>query len=143
MAQAQHGDTVKIQYTGKLDDGSVFDSSDPNAPLAFTIGEGEVIPGVENGVVGMEEGETKTISIPPDEGYGPMRDELTVTVDRDQLPDGVEPEEGMPMQMQLPNGQVIPVRISEVSDGTVKIDANHPLAGKDLIFDVQLVEVEK
>ncbi|MHB9134491.1 MAG: FKBP-type peptidyl-prolyl cis-trans isomerase [Armatimonadota bacterium] len=141
MAQAKSGDTVKVHYTGTLEDGSVFDSSESREPLEFTIGSGEVIPGFEEGVTGMAPGDTKTINIPADQAYGPEREELTTTVPRDQFPPDIEPEVGMQLQLRLPNGQPIPVRVCAVTDNEVSLDANHPLAGKDLTFKLDLVDI--
>ncbi len=141
MAQAKVGDTVKVHYTGKLDDGTIFDSSINNEPLQFTIGEGSIIPGFEQAVIGMLPGDAKTELIPVDMAYGPYMEEMTVTVDREQMPTDVEPEVGQQLQIQQPTGQVIPVIITEISDATITLDANHPLAGEELTFDIQLVEI--
>lgn len=141
MAQAKLGDTVKVHYTGKLDDGTVFDSSVNYEPLEFSLGTGSVIPGFEQAVLGMNSGESKTVTIPVDQAYGPHREELVLAVDRQQFPPGLEVEVGQQLQMQQENGQVLPVIITDMSDTTVTLDANHPLAGEDLIFDIQLVEI--
>ncbi len=141
MAQAKVGDTVKVHYTGKLDDGTIFDSSINNEPLQFTIGEGSIIPGFEQAVIGMLPGDAKTELIPVDMAYGPYMEEMTVTVEREQMPTDVEPEVGQQLQIQQPTGQVIPVIITEISDATITLDANHPLAGEELTFDIQLVEI--
>jgi peptidylprolyl isomerase len=141
MVQAKVGDTVKVHYTGKLDDGTIFDSSVSNEPLQFTIGEGSIIPGFEQAVIGMVPGDAKTELIPLDQAYGPYVEEMTVTVDREQMPTDVEPEVGQQLQIQQPTGQVIPVIITDISDATITLDANHPLAGEDLTFDIQLVEI--
>jgi FKBP-type peptidyl-prolyl cis-trans isomerase 2 len=141
MAQAKNGDTVMVHYTGKLTDGTVFDSSTERDPLQFTIGAGEIIPGFEQAVLGMNTGESKTTKIPVDEAYGSHRPEMVVEVERDQMPPEMEPEVGQQMQIQQPSGQIIPVMITNISDSTVTLDANHPLAGEDLIFDIQLVDI--
>lgn len=141
MAQAKQGDTVKVHYTGKLDDGTVFDASAERDPLEFTIGEGEIIPGFEQAVVGMEPGETKTARISPEEAYGPHMDDMTLTVDRSQFPDDVEPETGQQLQVQQPGGMVAIVTVSGVSESSVTLDANHPLAGQPLTFDIQLLDI--
>ncbi len=144
MTKANKGDTVKVNYTGKLEDGSVFDSSENREPLEFTMGEGQLIKGFEKAVDGMEAGESTTVNIPSKEAYGERRDDLEMDIAKSELPDEVEPEEGMQLQMkQQENGQIIPVQITGVADDKVTIDANHPLAGKDLIFDIEVVEVEK
>jgi len=135
-AIAESGDLVKVYYTGKLADGTIFDKSVEGEPLEFEIGQGQVIPGFEQAVAGMQVGEAKTITIPVDQAYGPIRDDLIVEVSRDQLPSDIVPEVGM----QLTNSQNT-VTIIEVSETMVKIDANHPLAGKDLTFDIELLEI--
>lgn len=141
MSQAKHGDTVKVHYTGKLDDGTVFDSSSERDPLEFVIGSGSIIPGFEQAVIGMAPGESKTEIIPTDNAYGPYQDAMVLTIDRQQMPLEIEPEVGQQLQLQHPTGGVIPVIITEISQGTVTLDANHPLAGEDLTFDIQLVEI--
>ncbi len=139
MTQAKLGDTVLVHYTGKLLDGTVFDSSMSRDPLEFSIGEGEVIPGFEQAVIGMSPGETKTEEIPCDRAYGPHRPEMVMLVDRQQIPDDLEIEEGLQLQLQHPSGQVINVTVTEMDDSKVILDANHPLAGQDLTFDIHLV----
>jgi len=141
MAQAKNGDTVKIHYTGTLDDGTIFDSSEGRDPLAFTIGSGQVIPGFEEAVTGMAVDEKKNVTIPSDKAYGPRNEELLINVPRDQVPPDIEPEEGMRLQMQGPQNQPVVVVIAEVTDEHVILDANPPLAGKDLTFDIELVEI--
>ena len=142
MTQAQEGNKVQVHYTGKLEDGTVFDSSEGKAPLEFTLGEHQVIPGFEKGVVGMNEGENRTVNIPPDEGYGQRRDDLVIEVQKDSMPENVEPKEGMQLELQTAQGQRVPVVVSEIKDDTVELDANHALAGKELTFDIELVSVE-
>ncbi|ABN57691.1 MULTISPECIES: FKBP-type peptidyl-prolyl cis-trans isomerase [Methanoculleus] len=141
MAQAKEGDTVKVHYTGKLEDGTVFDTSEERAPLEFTIGSGQIIPGFERAVVGMEPGEAKTATIPPEEAYGPRRDEMTITVDREQFPEDINPEPGQQLQVQQPDGRAAIVVVSDVSESSVTLDANHPLAGQPLTFDIELVDI--
>jgi peptidylprolyl isomerase len=141
MAQAKPGDTVKVHYTGKLEDGTVFDTSTDSDPLQFTIGDGQIIPGFEQAVVGMNSGESKTIKVPVDEAYGPHREEMVLVVDRNQLPADLIPEVGQQLQNRQPDGQTIVVTVTDVSESSVTVDANHPLAGKDLTFDIQLVEI--
>lgn len=143
MSEAKKGNTVKVHYTGSLNDGSVFDSSQGREPLEFTLGEERVIPGFENAVVGMSPGDKKKETIPADEAYGPRRDDMVLEVDRDQLPENVEPEVGLQLQMTTTDGRQVPVKIAEVEDSKVKLDANHPLAGKDLVFDLELVEIKE
>lgn len=141
MTQAKPGDTVKIHYTGKLDDGTVFDSSVNREPLEFTLNAGQVIPGFDQAVVGMSPGESKTETIPMDQAYGPHRPEMVLQVDRQQMPPNLEPEVGQQLQVQSPQGQAVPVMITEVTDSKITLDANHPLAGEDLTFEIELVEI--
>jgi peptidylprolyl isomerase len=138
---AKHGDTVKVHYTGKLEDGTVFDSSTDRDPLEFTIGEGLVIPGFERAVIGMNPGDSRTELIPNEQAYGPHLEEMVVVIDRQQMPAEIAPSIGQQLEVQQPSGQVIPVVITELSDEAVTLDANHPLAGEDLTFDIQLVEI--
>ncbi len=137
----EKGQKVKIHYTGTLDDGKTFDSSAGRDPLEFEMGAGMVIPGFETGVKDMAVGEKKTIHIPAAEAYGEKRDDMVMEFERSQLPEGLEPEVGMGLQMQGPQGQPIPVQITAVGETTITIDANHPLAGQNLNFDLELVEV--
>lgn len=141
MSEAKQHDTVRVHYTGKLDDGSVFDSSLEREPIEFTIGEGSVIPGFERAVVGMNPGETKTVRIASDDAYGPYREDMVLTVKRNQFPPDIEPTVGQALQVQQTTGEPLIVTVSEVSEASVKLDANHPLAGKDLTFDIQLVAI--
>ena len=141
VVQAKSGDTVMIDYTGTLDDGEVFDSSVGKDPLKFTIGENQVIPGFEQAVIGMKIGESKTVKIPADEAYGPYREDMVLVVSRDKLPPDREPEIGQWLQLGQPGGQAIPARVIDVSESTVTLDANHPRAGKDLTFEIEIVEI--
>lgn len=141
VAQAKHGDTVKVHYTGRLEDGTVFDSSENQSPLEFTLGEGRVIKGFEEAVDGMNTGETRTTTIPADEAYGERREEMVFELERDQLPPEIDPEVGQQLQMQLQNGENIPVVVAGLKDESITIDANHPLAGKTLVFDIELVGI--
>ena len=141
MAYAKDGDTVKVHYTGKLEDGTVFDSSTDREPLEFTLGRGEVIAGFEEIVVGMQPDESKSATLPPEKAYGPHRPEMVVTVDKERFPKDLNPEVGQQLQMRQAEGQTIVVAVTGVSESNVTLDANHPLAGKDLTFDVQLVEI--
>ena len=145
MARAKHGDTVKIHYTGKLEDGSVFDTSIDREPLQFTIGENQVIQGFEEGVTGMEINESKTITIPVDEAYGPHREEMVFHIPVAQFPPDIEPKIGQQLQLSQANGQengrTMIAIVTQISESNVKIDANHPLAGETLIFDIQLIEI--
>jgi peptidylprolyl isomerase len=149
MAQAKEGDKVKVHYTGRLEGGEVFDSSEcaeqecgcDAGPLEFTIGEGEVIPGFEKAVIGMSEGEAKTFTIPVEDAYGPRNDEMVVAVERSHVPADMTPEVGMRLEVTQEDGQEFPVVITEVTETHVTLDANHPLAGRDLTFDIKLVEI--
>ncbi len=137
----ENGQKVKIHYTGTLDDGSQFDSSAGRDPLEFEMGAGMVIPGFEKGVAGMEVGEKKTIHIPAAEAYGERREEMVMQFERSQLPEDLKPEVGMGLQMQGPQGQPVPVTVTAVDDEHITIDANHQLAGQNLNFELELVEV--
>lgn len=141
MAQAKEGDTVKVHYTGKFEDGTVFDTSEGRDPLEFTLGEGQVIPGFEKGVEGMAPGESKLIDIPADQGYGPHYDQLVMVVDKAEFPEDMNPEVGDRLQLRQPDGSAVVVAVTKTDDSTVTLDGNHPLAGKDLKFDVQLVDI--
>ena len=137
----ENGQKVKIHYTGTLDDGNQFDSSAGRDPLEFEMGAGMVIPGFETGVKDMALGEKKSIHIPVAEAYGEKREEMVMEFERAQLPEGLEQEVGMGLQMQGPQGQPIPVQITAVAEAAITIDANHPLAGQNLNFELELVEV--
>jgi FKBP-type peptidyl-prolyl cis-trans isomerase 2 len=142
MSKAKNGDTVKVHYTGKLDDGTVFDSSMDSEPLEFTLGEQKIIPGFEEAVEGMEAGEEKTVKIPPEQAYGDRREENVIDVERSSIPEDITPEPGMMLQLTLQDGSVANVVVADVKDEMVTLDGNHPLAGKELNFDIKLVEVE-
>jgi peptidylprolyl isomerase len=143
LSKVKDGDTVKVHYTGTLtNDGTVFDSSQDREPLEFKLGEGKLIPGFEKAVVGMTEGDETTVEIESGDAYGQRREDLELEVAKSDLPDNIDPEVGMQLQMQQQqDGQAIPVQITAVEDEFVKLDANHPLAGKDLTFDIELVEI--
>lgn len=139
--KVKQGDTVRVHYTGKLSDGRVFDTSDERDPLEFTLGEGNIIPGFEKTVEGMEVGEEKTEEIPCDQAYGQHHDDLVFEIDRNQIPDDIKLEVGLQLQMSRADGKTVPVTIAGVDDETVKLDANHPLAGQDLTFTIRLEEI--
>ncbi|MDR4508658.1 MAG: peptidylprolyl isomerase [Candidatus Brocadiaceae bacterium] len=142
MAQVKSGDTVQVHYTGKFEDGTVFDSSADREPLQFTIGEGQLIPGFEQAVIGMNPGESKTTTIPADNAYGPRNQEMVFEIDRQQLPGDKEPQIGMLLQMENKHdGRTLAATVTNVTESNVTIDANHPLAGKDLTFDIQLMKI--
>lgn len=149
MAQAKQGDKVKVHYTGKLEDGTVFDSSEcndegcdcPSGPFEFTIGQGQVIPGFEQGIIGMSPGEQKTIHIPVDQAYGERLEDMVAVVDRKDIPQELSIELGNQLEVTQEDGSSFPVVITEISETSVTLDANHPLAGRDLTFDLKLLEI--
>ena len=141
LSQVNKNDTVKVHYTGKTDDGVVFDSSREREPLQFTMGQGQLIPGFENAVEGLKVGESTTVRIPADEAYGEVREDMIVDISRAQIPPDIDPEVGMVLQMQQPNGMPLNVTVKNVSDESVTLDANHPLAGQALTFDIEIVEI--
>lgn len=141
MRHAEKGDTVKVHYTGTLKDGTVFDTSRNRDALEVTLGSGKVIRGFEEAVVGMSEGETKKVELAPADAYGPKRDDLVIQVQRDKFPADVAPREGMPLNLKGPEEVIVPAVITEVSEQSVTIDANHPLAGEELTFDIELAEI--
>ena len=141
MTQAKTGDTVKIHYSGKLDDGTEFDSSAGRDPLEFKIGEGTIIPTLEESVVGMAVGDANTVNIAAVDAYGPRQDEAIQTVERSMIPDTVELTIGGQVQATAPNGQQLVLTVVEVTEASVTLDANHPLAGQDLTFSIELVEI--
>ncbi|MEQ9638763.1 MAG: peptidylprolyl isomerase [Alphaproteobacteria bacterium] len=141
MTTAKAGDTVRVHYTGTLDDGTQFDSSAGRDPLEFAVGGGQVIAGFDNAVQGMTVGESVTVDIPADEAYGAREESLVHDVPRDALPDDMQPEVGMPLQAQAQNGQVVRLVVTAVAEEAITVDGNHPLAGKDLSFEIELVEI--
>ena len=141
MTQAKNGDTVKIHYTGKLQDGTVFDSSSDREPLKFSIGSGQVIPGFEEAVTGMTVGEKKTAMIPCDKAYGERNPSMVMIVDRKHVPADIDPEVGLRLQVGSPSGELINVTVIEINDKNITLDANPPLAGEDLTFELELVEI--
>lgn len=141
MAQAANGDTVRVHYTGTLEDGTVFDSSRDHEPMQFTIGQRRLIPGFEQGVVGMEAGDSKTVKIPAAEAYGVHEPEKVIEVERSQLPPDFQLEIGMRLQGTPPGGRPVDFTVVSLTDSKVTLDGNHPLAGKDLTFDIQLIDI--
>ena len=141
MTNAKKGDTVKVHYTGSFSDGTVFDTSDGKEPLEFTIGSGDVIPGFDNAVVGMATGDNKEIQVPMTDAYGPRHDDLVLTIEREHLPMESDPVEGMMLQAHLKDGQTVMVQVTDVTDDSITLDANHPLAGRDLTFQITLMEI--
>jgi len=141
MSAAKSGDTVRIHYTGKLDDGTEFDSSAGRDPLEFALGSGQVIPGFDSAVAGMTVGDSKSVSIEPAEAYGDRHEQLVQDVPKDALTDDVELAVGMQLQSQAPDGQVMQFIVTAVAEETFTVDANHPLAGQTLNFEIELVEI--
>jgi peptidylprolyl isomerase len=146
MAQAKRGDTVAVSYTGALNDGTVFETSDGSEPLRFRIGGNELILPVplrviEQTVIGMEVRESRTVRVPAHEGYGPRREEMVVVVDQKRFPEGFAPQLGRELDVHQADGMVYPVKVTDITDSGVTLDANHPLAGKELVFDIVLIEI--
>lgn len=141
MRTAKSGDRVQVNYTGTLSDGSVFDSSTGRAPLTFVLGEEMVIPGFEKAVEGLTVGESVSVSIAPDDAYGERIDELVLTVDRTEMPDDLNPEPGMMLQVGLADGSALPMTVADVTPKTVTLDGNHQLAGETLNFDIELLDI--
>jgi FKBP-type peptidyl-prolyl cis-trans isomerase 2 len=143
MKTAGNGDRIKVHYTGMLDDGMVFDSSKNCDPMEFVIGTGQLIRDFEDAVVGMAVGETKTVHIPAERAYGAFRDDLSLEVPLDTFPENIEPKEGLALCLQRNDGSSLNVVVTAVTDTTATLDANHPLAGKDLTFDIEMVSIEE
>lgn len=143
MTQAKMGDTVKVHYSGRLDTGVLFDSSEGSDPLQFELGSGCLIAGFEEAVVGMSPGESKTVQIPPEKAYGKYREDRVIKIDRKDLPEGIVPAEGMTLEISASNGVMVPVQITEIDGSTITLDANHPLSEQTLTFEIKLVEIAK
>jgi len=141
MEQAQRGDTVKVHYTGKLDDGTVFDTSEGKDPLEFKIGTNQIIHGFQNSVIGMAVGDSKTVNVDVDEAYGPRDEKLIAVIDHERFPDDMQPEVGQRLQLVQTDDRKIFATVTAISESGVTIDANHFLAGKDLTFDIQLIAI--
>jgi peptidylprolyl isomerase len=142
MSQAEKGSTVKVHYTGTLTDETIFDSSRQREPIEFEVGAGQMIAGFDAAVQGMKVGDTKKINIPSAEAYGPVNEEAMIKVAKDQLPEGMKPEIGMQLEATQQDGRTQVLVVAEVMEEEVVLDANHPLAGKDLVFDIEMVEVK-
>ena len=142
MDQVKNGDKVKVHYTAKLEDGRVFESTHENPPFDFVVGDKKIMPGLEQGVIGMEVGSKKTIEIPPGKAFGPRRPELVVEVCKSDLPSNITPTLGQRLKIQMPDDQTVFVTVTQLEDETVTLDANHPLAGEVLIYTVHLVSLE-
>jgi len=143
MSLVKDNDTVKVHYTGKLADGQVFDSSEGKDPIEFTLGQGQLIPGFEKGLINMKLNEKKTINIPKDEAYGDSREDLIQEVQKSELPEEIKPEVGMGLVSKSQDGREMNLVIAEVKEESIVVDGNHPLAGKDLIFDLEVVEIKE
>jgi FKBP-type peptidyl-prolyl cis-trans isomerase 2 len=141
MSQAKRGDTIRVHYTGKLKDGKVFGSSHQGGPLELTLGAGQVIPGFERALEGMSPGESRSVDVPAEEAYGQRENDKILEFERSTLPAGVDPQVGQHLQLQTQDGRALPAVVARVSESTVTVDANHPLAGRDLVFDVELIEI--
>jgi|TARA_R110002096_G_scaffold397812_2_gene593737 peptidylprolyl isomerase len=141
MSVATKGNTVKVHYTGKLKDGTIFDSSQDREPLEFVLGDGKMIKGFDVAVEGMKVGDDKSVTIPTDDAYGPKREDMMLDVPLDQVPAEIKPEVGMDLSIQNQQGQPTPVKVVHIDDTKITLDANHPLAGEDLVFEIKLVEV--
>ncbi|RZS93796.1 FKBP-type peptidyl-prolyl cis-trans isomerase [Aquimarina brevivitae] len=142
MSKVKQNDTIEVHYTGKLKDGQVFDSSLEREPLKVTLGQGMLIPGFENGIIGMEVNEKKTIDIPKAEAYGDVRKELFHTIKKEELPQEIKPEVGMGLVARNEDGSERQLRVSEVQEDAIVVDANHPLAGQDLVFELELIDIK-
>jgi len=143
--EIKKGSKVKVNYTGMLEDGTIFDSSkrgEEEQPLEFEVGSGKIIKGFDNAVMGMKKGDKKKITLKPEEAYGDIKEELIKPFPRDMMPKEKEPQPGMMLMVGAPNGMQFPAKIVEVSDSEVKIDLNHPLAGKTLVFELEIVDIE-
>ncbi|MDF1608369.1 peptidylprolyl isomerase [Hoeflea sp. YIM 152468] len=143
MSEAKPGDTVRINYTGKLTDGTRFDSSEGREPLEFQVGSGQIISGLDREVEGMKVGDKQTVTVPAEEAYGPHDAAKVQQVPREALPPELEPQEGMQLQAQTPEGAQMTLVVTAVAEQEITVDANHPLAGKDLIFEIEMVEILK
>jgi FKBP-type peptidyl-prolyl cis-trans isomerase 2 len=141
MSRAKNGDTVRVHYTGKLENGEVFATSEDGQPLEFTVGSGKVIPGFEKSIIDMESGDTRTVTVPPEEGFGERCEELVVDVQRSKLPEEVEPAVGEQLKSHDASGNVMTMIVTDVDEDTVTLDANHPLAGRTLTFTIELIDI--
>jgi FKBP-type peptidyl-prolyl cis-trans isomerase 2 len=141
MQQVKKGDKVKVHYHGRLNNGETFDKSEGREPLEFEVGSGMVIKGFDEGVTGMKVGDKKTINIPADEAYGPLNPDMMIEMPKDRFPKDMELEPGMPLAMSDGQGQQFQVVVKEIKEDVVLLDANHPLAGQDLTFDLELVDI--
>lgn len=142
MSKIKKGNTVTIHYTGKLNDGTVFDSSISREPFKFTVGKSSILPVLEDAVVGMNAGDTKTVNIPMEDAFGPYKSELVLEIEQDKFPDDIELKVGQTVELKNPDTEPMLASIVDISPSTVKLDGNHPLVGKDLVFDIQVMAVD-
>ncbi len=136
----RNGDTISVNYTGKFEDGNVFDSSEGKEPLKFTVGAGQLIKGFDDAVIGMKTGDKKTVTLAPDDAYGEHRADMVIDIPKSQIPEDMQLEIGQRLHLRDPKGQPVPAMVAEITDDAVKMDANHPMAGKTLVFDLEVVE---
>jgi FKBP-type peptidyl-prolyl cis-trans isomerase 2 len=141
VTQITDGDTVQLHYTGKLSDGRVFDTSTDGEPFELTVGSNKVMPGFEQAVVGMSPGESKTVEIPMDQAYGPWRKDRVIVIDRDRFPEAMELKLGQRLKLRQKDGRPLPATVTGITEFSVRLDANHPLAGKDLVFDIEIIDI--
>ena len=141
MCKVKQGNKIKVHYTGQLEDGTVFDSSQDRDPLEFEVGSGQIIPGIDKGVVEMKVGETRKLTVEPENGYGPVREDLVGKVDKSAFPDDIDPQIGQQLQMDRSDGDPIQVVVTAIEGDKVTLGANHPLAGQTLVFDVEVAEI--
>jgi peptidylprolyl isomerase len=141
MLQVKTGDTVKVYYTGKLKDGTIFDSSIDSEPLEFKIGDGRIIPGFENALIWLKGGDSVSVSIEADDAYGQYDKGLVQDINKDQLPEGLDPQVGQRLEAHQSDGRKVPVIVSEINESSITLDANHPLAGEELFFEIELIEI--
>jgi peptidylprolyl isomerase len=141
MSQVKDGDRIKVHYTAKTEDGNVFETTENRPPLDFTVGDGQVMPAIEKGVAGMNLGETKTITLQPEEAFGPRHEELVIEVEKEVFPPDIMPEIGLKLQIKQPEGEPMVVMITDLDENNITLDANHPLAGSRVILDIELVEI--
>jgi peptidylprolyl isomerase len=142
MTPIKNGDTVQLHYTGKLRDGRIFDTSTDREPLELTVGGGKVISGFEQAVVGMSLGESTTVEIPMDQAYGPWRKDRVIVIDRDRFPEDLDLKLGQRLKLRQKDGKPLPAKVTGITEFSVRLDANHPLAGKDLVFDIEIIEID-
>jgi len=141
MSEAKEGERVKIHYTGRREDGTIFDTSKEDVPVEFIIGEGGIISGIEKGVIGMAVGDQKTITVPPKDGFGPTKKELIKVVRKSDFPKNLTPTIGLQVQLRKPDGDIIDANVVDIEENSVFLNANHPLAGQTLKLDVELIEI--